>query len=182
MELAIRLDPKHAPAHYNLGIARFMQGDVDGTTREWKEAVRLDPSYVDAHGNLAWLSATSSDPRFRDPAAALASARRAVELVPQSGRHWATLGVARYRNGEWNGAIEALEKSVKLIGGSNPTHLFFLAMAHEQLGQPDDARVWFARGVADVERRGSTEETMRFRTEAAEVLGVLAPPPRPVDR
>ncbi len=46
--------------------------------------------------SLAWLLATCPDPRIRDPARAVALARRATELKPKDGGCWNTLGVARY--------------------------------------------------------------------------------------
>jgi hypothetical protein len=46
-------------------------------------------------------------------------------------------------------------------------------MAHWQLGEKDQAREWFTKSVQWLEK-GSKEndELMRFRAEAAELLGV----------
>lgn len=59
------------------------------------------------HNHIAWFLATCPDPKLRDPSRALASAKKAVELAPEEGDHWNTLGVAHYRAGHWHGAIEA---------------------------------------------------------------------------
>jgi Flp pilus assembly protein TadD len=102
-------------------------------------------------------------------------ARKAVEKAPRSGSYWNTLGVARYRAREWKGAIEALEKAETLepekylaING------FFLAMAHWHLGQTRDARIWFDKAAAQMEKNRSTDEPHRFRAEAAALMGLDA--------
>jgi tetratricopeptide (TPR) repeat protein len=46
------LDPKHAPAHFNLGNALAAKKDPDGAIAAYKEAIRLDPKYANAHANL----------------------------------------------------------------------------------------------------------------------------------
>ena len=53
---------------------------------------------------------------------------------------------------------------------SNP---FLLAMAHWQLGDKDEARQWFDKGAQWMDAHNANSETMvRFRKEAAELLGV----------
>src|SRR5262249_13887777 len=51
--------------------------------------------------NLAWLLATCPDKNLRDARGAVKYGRRAVEVAPQSGDWWNTLGVAYYRTGQW---------------------------------------------------------------------------------
>src|SRR5439155_20429735 len=46
-----------------------------------REAVQVDPRSAAAHNNLAWLLSTAPE-TLRDPDAALAAARKAVELAP----------------------------------------------------------------------------------------------------
>ena len=99
--------------------------------------------------SLAWLLATCADPKLRDPGRAVELAKKAVELAPNASDIWNTLGVALYRAGDWEAAIEALEKSERLTPDKYLTsNGFFLAMAHWQLGQKDEARAWYDRAVA----------------------------------
>jgi tetratricopeptide (TPR) repeat protein len=91
--------------------------------------------------NVAWYLATAPDPQFRDPARAVKLAKTSVEIAPNRGDIWNTLGVARYRTGDWQGAIQALNKSMELRAGGNPADWHFLAMAEWQLGNKDAARV-----------------------------------------
>ena len=77
------------------------------------------PSF--AHNGLAWLLATCSDAKFRDPKQAVALAKRAVELDPNNWGYLNTLGAAYYRAGDWKAAIAALEKSMKLHKAATAT-------------------------------------------------------------
>ena len=66
---------------------------------------------MNALNDLAWLLSTDPDPELRDPARALHLAEEAVRASADHVACWNTLGVARYRAGDWSGAIEALERS-----------------------------------------------------------------------
>ena len=73
----------------------------------------------------------------------------------------------------WNAAIEALDKSLKLRNGGDSNDWFFLAMAHWQLGAKPQARSWYDKAVAWIEKNQTkNEELIRFRAEAAALLGV----------
>jgi tetratricopeptide (TPR) repeat protein len=147
-------------------------------------ASKLDPppSLALLHNCLAWLLATTADKKLCDPVRAVASARKAVELTPNDGHYWNTLGVAHYRNSEWKEAVAALEKSKMLPEGGESADFFFLAMAHWQLGDKEKARSWYDMGVQRMEKNPSKEaDHKRFRAEAAEVLGIEAPRPKAKD-
>ena len=80
---------------------------------------------------------------------------------------WITLGVALYRNSEYVESLNAFERAH--AGGDA---CFFVAMAKHQLGHKD-ARKWFDRAVTWMEgQKRDDEQTMRFRAEAEEVLGI----------
>jgi tetratricopeptide (TPR) repeat protein len=49
---ALRLDPKLAPAHVNLGNAFYDQKDLAGAVACYREAIRLDPKDARVHFNL----------------------------------------------------------------------------------------------------------------------------------
>jgi tetratricopeptide (TPR) repeat protein len=105
-------------------------------------------------------------------------AKRGVELTPQDGNIWNTLGVAQYRASEWQPAVDSLEKAAKLRGGGDAFDWFFLAMAHWQLDHKDEARQWYDKAVEWMDKNNpKNEELLRFRAEAAELLGVTHPQP-----
>jgi serine/threonine protein kinase len=85
-----------------------------------------------------------------------------------------TLGRARYRAGNWPGALAALQESQKLPGadaGIRAACCLFLAMTHWRLGHEKEARDWFGQAVARVEKdRPRDEGLKRLRAEADALL------------
>jgi tetratricopeptide (TPR) repeat protein len=122
---------------------------------------------------LAWFLATCPVAELRDPAGAVACARKAVGLSPKAGDHWNTLGVALYRAGDWKEAVAALQKSMDLRKGGDSNDWFFLAMAQWQLGDKEQACKWYDQAVQWMEKhKPQDEELRRFRAEAAALLKV----------
>jgi serine/threonine protein kinase/tetratricopeptide (TPR) repeat protein len=124
--------------------------------------------------NLAWFLATAEDVQFRDKVKAVALAEKAAAVPPKNADFWGTLGAARYRNGEWEQAARDLDNAIKLHS-PNPAinESFFLAMARWQLGDKAGAKAWFDKGVAAMNKAKTQDDEMRrFRTEAAELLGI----------
>jgi hypothetical protein len=61
---------------------------------------------------------------------------------------------------------------MELRKGGDCTDWFFLAMAHCRLGEKDQARQWYDKAVALMEKEKSPDEELRrFRAEARELLG-----------
>jgi tetratricopeptide (TPR) repeat protein len=100
-------------------------------------------------------------------------AAKAVATVPDSGLFWNTVGVAEYRAGNWDAAIQAIERSHQLLGDGHASHnLFFLAMSYWQLGRKDEARAAYDQAVSWMQKtRPTDEELLRFCAEAASLLG-----------
>src|SRR5262249_15588456 len=121
----------------------------------------------------AWQLATHPDPRAQDPPRAVALAGDAVLRQPATGAYWGTLGVARYRPGNWRGAIDALEKWGELQPPGHGAGEFFLAMAYGRLGDQKEARARYDCAARWVDQAGPQDpELRRFRAEADEVLGL----------
>ncbi len=125
--------------------------------------------------DLAWIHATAEDPGSGDPPRAVMLAEAAVGLDPDQGAFWNTLGIARYRAGDWKGAVAALERSVDLRSGGDAHDWLFLAMARWKLGDGETARKWYHQAVAGGREHGANPGLDRFRREAAHTLGL--PPP-----
>ncbi len=125
--------------------------------------------------SLAWLFAgRRSAPE--DAIRAVALAEAATSLAPQSGAYWNTLGVARYRAGDRKGAIDALERSMRLRSGGDPYDWFFLAMAQFRLGDTAAARAWYDRSLGWLKANTQDHrELQEFRLEAQELLGLNLP-------
>jgi serine/threonine-protein kinase len=173
---AIEIRPGYAEAHHGLGNALLAQGKLSEAIAAYGRAIDLKSDFADAHNNLAWLLATCPNPQLRDPARAVALAKKAIVFQPQSGVPWNTLGVALYRAGNGRAAIAALQRSMQLRKGGDSNDWFFLAMAHAQLGEKEEARRWYARAVQWMEKHQPQDVELRgFRAEAAALLGVEQP-------
>jgi len=82
----------------------------------------------------------------------------------------------QYRAGNYQAAGESLAKSMELRNGGDANDWFFLAMCHWQLGEKDVARKWYDKAVLWMdEQQPNDQELRRFRTEAADLLGISQP-------
>jgi WD40 repeat protein len=91
----------------------------------------------------SWAVVHEQNPPSAALQRALRQAREACRIDPDNGLCVRTLGVALYRSGQYQPALEALTRSEKLnaaADGKAPEDLAFLAMARHQLGQ--DGQAW----------------------------------------
>src|SRR5262249_46043975 len=159
-------------------VAWYRRGHSYAALKQWgkaiadqAQAIQLKSDWPSPHNDLAWWLATCPEASFRNPSRAVKLAERAVELAPNDGSANNTLGVARYRAGDWKAAIAALERSMKLRKGGDASDWLFLAMADWKLGHPDKARRWYDQAVQWLEKNRealakdsqSAEEIRRFR-------------------
>jgi tetratricopeptide (TPR) repeat protein len=142
----------------------------------WDEAIGRVPDTPDGKNQLAWMLVANISFGFGHFDTAVELAQQATKLAPQDGNIWNTLGVAQYRAGNWPAVIEALGKSNELRRGGDASDFFFLAMAHWQLGHKEEAGKWYDQAVVWMETNNpNNEELCRFRAEATELLGLVAP-------
>jgi serine/threonine protein kinase/Flp pilus assembly protein TadD len=182
---AIKRAPGNAGGYFARGhLYRALQ-QYDKARADFKKAVaRVEREATDVFALYegAWFLATCSEVEFRDPKRAVTLARKAVALEPTNWYRRNALGVAHYRAGDCRAAVVALEKSMELGSGGDSFVWFFLAMAHWQLGDRQQARTWYGKAVAGMDQhrhdQWREEGLKRFRAEAAELLGVKDPPSR----
>jgi Tfp pilus assembly protein PilF len=132
----------------------------------------LDSSSTNAawFNEAAWFLATAENPSSRDPALAAELAQTATKLSAEA-NYWSTLGVARYRAGDFKQALADLEKSAQLNYDRTSLNSFFMAMAYKQLGDVDTGRLLYARAVEWMEKKAPQDpELLRFRAEAEQLL------------
>jgi serine/threonine-protein kinase len=91
---AIALDPDLVWSYCRLIEALQSQGKRDEAMAEIRAAVAAKPNNALLHNNLAWFLAVCPDGQFRDQRLAVELGRRAVELAPNQGAYWNTLGAA----------------------------------------------------------------------------------------
>jgi serine/threonine protein kinase/tetratricopeptide (TPR) repeat protein len=110
-----------------------------------------------------------AQPLFREE---IQLAKKAIEAEPNNVHLWHALGELFFNAGEWQAAIQAFERCNQISGSA--WQWFFLAMAHLQLGNQEEAHKWFYKSIGwmdDVQ-----ESRLRDRqAEAAALLGLPNP-------
>jgi tetratricopeptide (TPR) repeat protein len=104
-----------------------------------------------------------------------------VQLEPDNGLYGNTLGVVLYRLGQYQEAIDCLEKNSKSDGEFFAFDGYFIAMAYQRLGNSATARDWFERSNAWAKDRSDLpaeqlRELADFRAETAALLGIKGQP------
>jgi WD40 repeat protein/serine/threonine protein kinase len=102
-----------------------------------------DPAQADS---VAWLCVLAPD-AVADREAPMRLAEAALAGQPGSGSQRSgvlkTLGAALYRAGRFEEAVRRLEESIQAHGaGGDPKAFAFLALAHHQLGDREEAKRW----------------------------------------
>jgi tetratricopeptide (TPR) repeat protein len=175
---ATELAPNNVAAHRLLGKALLDLGRNAVAEVALRRYVALAEKELDASPDdawrqhvLAWFLATCPCSSLRDPARAVQLAKQSVINAPKE-NFQNTLGVALYRAGNWKEAVAALEKSLPMNKVRASDDGFFLAMAHWQLGDHDQARKYYALAVVWMEKNEPKDDALvRFRAEAEELLG-----------
>ena len=173
---AIELEPMFSGAYNGMGMALAGNGEFEASFVALSKAIELNPARAKFRNDLSWLLATCVDLRFRNPARAIEVAEKAVELNPKVAIVWNTLGVSHYRNGNYQAAADALQKSLELsqdgTGFTTRFDGFFLAMAYLRLGDHQRARDFYIKADTWMQlHKPDDKELQRFREEANELLG-----------
>jgi WD40 repeat protein/tetratricopeptide (TPR) repeat protein/tRNA A-37 threonylcarbamoyl transferase component Bud32 len=170
---AIALDPDHADAYAARADAYERLHRWDEAIEDELKVVALRPDWSEFSNTGAWLLTNHPDPRRRNPGRAIALALKALEQEPDNAAYWNTLGVARYRAGDWRLAAEALERSIALLGYIGSHDGFFLAMSRWQLGERQEAIRLYREATQGMEKSLADDgELRRFRAEAEELLQI----------
>jgi tetratricopeptide (TPR) repeat protein len=163
---------------YLMGLFYKSLGQPRPASEQYSRAIqlcrltaKLDVS-AETKNVCAYLLVDCPDEALRDPVLAATLAEEAVKREPQRRAFWNTLGVARYRAGQWTKARSDLEKSMALSHGGDPYDWFFLALISHRLGDAATARVWRNKAVRWMEERQSqAEDLVRYRKEADNLIG-----------
>jgi Flp pilus assembly protein TadD len=139
--------PEVAFAHFQLAYAYTGLNRTVEARAEYERCIALDPKMAEAQLNLGILLLE------KDPAAAVAPLRRAVELLPSQSRPRLLLGVAQERSGELAGAAESFESASHLSPGDTEA-LIHLGGVYLQLKKPADAEKKF-RMALEVEPKST---------------------------
>ncbi|MHC4259742.1 MAG: tetratricopeptide repeat protein [Planctomycetota bacterium] len=117
---ALQIKPDFAQAYNGLGYAMVNQGLVDRAIGHFTEALRFEPDWVDPMNNVAWLLATRSEARFRNPREAIEHALQACELTKYKNPSVLdTLAAAYAAAGRFSDAVVTAEKALELVRPSD---------------------------------------------------------------
>jgi serine/threonine-protein kinase len=138
VDRALALDDRLAEAHASRGQVLRAERDWTGEEMEYVRAIDLNPNYATAHQWYATLLAAlgRSEEAYRQIA-------YAQDLDPLSHAIGVTVGVVRFMNRDYEGAIEALQQTLE----SSPD--FFSAYAWLALTYTEMERFEDALGAAD---------------------------------
>jgi tetratricopeptide (TPR) repeat protein len=158
----------------SLADCLWYAGDEDEARALFRETLRLLEDRLasrrdgqEAYAALARFLATCPDTSLRDPVRAASLARRSVELAPDLKGNRITLGVASYRHGDWEGAVDKLDRSV--TGEAR----LYRAMALERLGRSRQARECYESARAWVEEHAPAHPKLRaLQAESEQLLGI----------
>jgi tetratricopeptide (TPR) repeat protein len=184
LQALVAQSPDNPGYRRELGGAYYLKAllstSLSQTARAREDYARVDEQYRLALGHddspralnaYAWFLVDCPEPALRDPARAVELAGRAVGAAPGEGAIWNTLGVAYYRSGRWQDAVETLEKSMRLRSGGDAWDWFFLAMAAQRMGDRAGARAWYDKACRSADGIAPTSEDLRrYRAEADAVL------------
>jgi WD40 repeat protein/tRNA A-37 threonylcarbamoyl transferase component Bud32 len=143
----------------------------------YRRAVAANPDAAQACNDLAWTYVAAPE-ALRDVKAAVPLAEKAARLAPQNAIYRNTLGVAYYRAGRYQEAVEVLRANVEVQEDwALPYDLYFLAMSHHRLGETARARDYYDWAVRWVSKQrdlrpDGLDDLAAFRAEAEELLGV----------
>jgi tetratricopeptide (TPR) repeat protein len=179
---ALELQPKYSICYSNLGIALRRKGLHEEAISAFEQAIKSPEGSTEAYAELSMILSNRPEADLRNPRRARELAERIVQLEPYAANYWTALGVARYRESEWQQARTALDRSLQLemqiAGGvsdweTEAINWFFLAMSYLQMGQHDQARHSYDQAVEWMDKRPThCEQLIRIRAEAEELLKI----------
>ncbi len=156
LKLAIEADPRHAGAHYNLGVAYEELGRRPEARAQYEEAVRLQPDLAMAQYGLARLLLAQ-----RDVDAAMARLERTIEIDPRHVSALNALGMELGKRGNYAEARAYLERAVR----ADPDHTEArnnLGVIHIAEGRLQQALAEFREALrADPDNRKALENLRR---------------------
>ncbi len=105
-EQALRLEPRSAEAHFDLGLVRQRQDQTDAAIREFRLALQYDPGLLQARCALGSV--------LPDPAGAEAEFRKALATNPQLVCALDGLAQVLLNGGRYDAALDAWRQAVRI--------------------------------------------------------------------
>jgi WD40 repeat protein/tetratricopeptide (TPR) repeat protein len=133
----------------------LIRGDREGYTRFCQGMIqRLAQTEAPFEAYLLARTGTMARNSPVDPARAVQWANQAVAAY-QAPLCWHVLGLAQYRAGQFDQALESFTKANVKAWTEWELNWFGLALVHNRLGHPEEARRCLDQGIQWLEREGS---------------------------
>jgi tetratricopeptide (TPR) repeat protein len=142
-----------------------MLGQLDKAVADLSQAIKLDPKSA-----LAFYNRGLVHTKLFQFDEAVADCTKAVELAPWEGLYRHALGEAQYRADDHKAAVMSLTKSLESSQVKVAEVRFLLAMAHQKLGNVEDACSNYALAVEWLDKNQSELKRNRRREQ---ILGLL---------
>ena len=136
LQKVIAEQPEFPYAHFQLAYVYTALKKTDEARAEYERTIAVDPKMTEAYLNLGILLLD------KEPSAAVAPLRKAVDMLPAQGRPRLLLGVAQERSGDTKGAAETFEGVVHLDPRDEEA-LQHLANLYAAAKRPADAEAKF---------------------------------------
>lgn len=121
--------------------------------------------------NLGWsLVKSPRSPRERLELGA-ALLEKAAAAAPESAPIWNSLGLARYRLDDIDGAVAAAERAIKASRNAQVEDTILLALCRARQGRPDDARALLDEARKRLPRSGAGPDAAQLLAEAEKLQG-----------
>lgn len=127
LSLALKLAPEHDGAWCNRAQVYARMGDWAKARSDYQKAVELFPKDDTSWTGLAFLYGSCPDERYRDGKLAVEAATKAGELLEwKSSKSLDVLAIAHAQAGQFDKAIEAVDKALALLGPTSPERVGLL--------------------------------------------------------
>ena len=149
---------------YAIGRLELARGNQKSAREAFERALIEDLAYGPAH---VWLASISESKR--DTASAMASYAQAVDLAPLDPIYRYQYAVALMKANRTEEGLEQINHAIALEPFYADSYVF-KASAHEQLGQPDSARVTYQMYLARAARNADNRARANRRLAALDSI------------
>jgi tetratricopeptide (TPR) repeat protein len=112
---AIHINSTNALLHFRLGLAWNLLNKNEAAAQEYQQSLDRDPHNIEALNNLAWLRASSSNPKLRNGKDAVRLAEEACRLdQTHDPRYISTLAAAYAADDQFEKAIQVVSQAATI--------------------------------------------------------------------